>query len=58
MIAEERDRYAQEVEKLRSLLTTSEGELDNLKERAKVWKTALNQVDDEMNGKISSLALL
>ena len=58
VLSEERDRHALEVEKLRSLLTTSEGELDTLRERAKVWKTALNQVDDEMNGKISSSALL
>ena len=58
VLSEERDRHAQEVEKLRSLLTTSEGELDSLRERAKIWKTALNQVDDEMNGKISFLAFL
>ncbi len=58
VLSEERDRHAQEVERLRSLLTTSEGELDSLRERAKIWKTALNQVDDEMNGKISSFALL
>ena len=57
-LSEERDRHAQEVERLRSLLTTSEGELDSLRERANIWKTALNQVDDEMNGKISSFALL
>ena len=58
VLSEERDRHALEVEKLRSLLTTSEGELDSLRERAKIWKTALNQVDDEMNGKISFFALL
>ena len=58
VLSEERDRHAQEVEKLRSLLTTSEGELDTLKERAKVWKTAINQVDDEMNGKFSSFVLI
>ena len=57
-LSEERDRHALEVEKLRSLLTTSEGELDTLKERAKVWKTAVNQVDDEMNGNFSSFVLL
>ena len=58
VIAEERDLHAQEVEKLHSLRTTSERELDNLKERVKVWKTALNQVDDEMNGNFSSFALI
>ena len=58
VLSEERDRHNQEVEKLRSLLTTSEQELNGLKERAKIWKTALNQVDDEMNGKISFPALL
>ena len=58
VLSKERDRHAQEVEKVRSLLTTSEGELDSLRERARICKTALNQVDDEMNGMISFSALL
>ena len=36
VLSEERDRHNQEVEKLRSLLTTSEQELNGLKERAKI----------------------
>ena len=58
VVIEERDRHAQEVEKLRSLLTASEEELDGLKQRAKIWKTALTKVDNEMNGKLSFFALI